>query len=305
MQSRREFLNAGAGIAAGAALMSGQANDKDKTSLAAWSLSGSYFRAHKWKNLDLPRITREEFGVPGLEFVNQFFENPTLGYLKKLKREGANNGITFVRIMVDDEGPMAAIDKQERMEAAMAHRKWVDIAHYLGCQDIRCNCYGSPQDWKKDTDYAKRAAESFHDLLEYSRGSGLDVIIENHGGPSSDADMLVSVMKAVNDPRFGTLPDFGNINKGDDRYDVIRKLIPYAKGVSVKASWHEDDTHPDWDIARLIRICQEAGFHGWWGIESGYGPWNKNLPPEQLWANEVKGVKLTKAVVDKAVFGKA
>jgi sugar phosphate isomerase/epimerase len=282
------------------------ANPADKISLAAWSINGSFFRTHRWKNLDLPKICREQFGITGLEFVNQFFENPTLSYLRNLKKQGEQNGVAFVRIMVDEEGPMAALDKAERHEAAVAHRKWIDIAHYLGCKDIRCNVYGGPGDWKQDRDFASRAAESFNNLLEYSQGSGLDLCIENHGGASSNADMLVSVMKAVNNPRLGTLPDFGNTNPGDDRYEVIRKLVPYAKGVSVKASWHTDDTHPGWDLEKLIRICQEAGFRGWWGIESGYGSRREGqVSPDELWDNELKGVRLTKGVIERTVFKKA
>jgi L-ribulose-5-phosphate 3-epimerase len=307
MTSRREFLGA-AGLAAGAAHLAGQAKEdktRDRMSLAAWSLSSSYFRAHRWKNLELPKICREQFGIEGLEFVNQFFENPTLTYLKELKREGEANGVTFVRIMVDEEGGMAAVEAKERREAVIAHRKWIDIAHFLGCQDIRCNVYGSPKDWKQDRDFAQRAAESFHDLLEYSRGSGLAICVENHGGASSDPEMLLSVIKAVNDPRFGTLPDFGNTNRGDDGYEVIRKIVPYAKGVSVKAGWREDGTLPRYDLAKMIQISVEAGFHGWWGIESSFGGRGAQGPAEQAWDNDLKGVRLTKAVLEQTVFKKA
>jgi L-ribulose-5-phosphate 3-epimerase len=310
MQTRRDFL---AGAAAGAALAAAAA--KDEISLAAWSINRSFFVHHRWTNLDLPKICREVFSIGALEFVNQFFENPTMSSLNKLKRAGKDYGVRFVRIMVDDEGAMAAADRKERMDAAIAHRKWVDIAHYLGCDDIRCNMRGGLPDFKQDKDLGQRAAEAFRDLLNYARGSGLNIIIENHGGASSNADLLVGVMKTVNDPRFGVLPDFGNINEGDDRYEVIRRLMPYAKGVSVKAAWAPDGTHPRWDLEKLIKICQDAGFHGYWGIESSYGRVDRpprgagrqnpdaSLPADQLWANEVKGVQLTKAVLDRAVFG--
>jgi hypothetical protein len=111
----------------------------------------------------------------------------------------------------------------------------------------------------------------------------------------------------VDNPRLGTLPDFGNINKGDDRYEVIRRIVPYAKGISVKASWRDGDTHPGWDLEKLIRICQEAGFHGWWGIESGYRTSKRDdeLTPDQLWDNELKGIRLTKSVIERTVFQKA
>ena len=311
MHTRRQFIGGVAGAAAWAAVPG-----KDEISLAAWSINRSFFVNHRWTNLELPKICRETFGIPAVEFVNQFFGNPMKTYLDQLKKNANEYGVRLVRIMVDDEGNMAAVDRKERMESAVAHRKWVDIAHYLGCIDIRCNMRGGLPDWKQDKDFVKRAAESFNNLLEYAQGSGLDIIIENHGGPSSDPDVLVPVMKAVNNPHFGTLPDFGNINEGDDRYEVIRRLMPYAKGVSVKAAWAADGTHPRWDLEKLIQIAQDAGFHGYWGIESSFGQNQargqggrrapaENLTPDQMWANEVKGVQLTKQVLDRVVFKKA
>jgi sugar phosphate isomerase/epimerase len=183
----------------------------------------------------------------------------------------------------------------------------VDIAHSLGCDDIRCNLRGGPPDWKQDRDLVARAVESFGNLLEYARGSGLNILIENHGGASSDPDVLVRVVEEVGDPRFGTLPDFGNINDGDDRYEAIRKILPYAKGVSVKAAWSADGSHPRWDVPKLIRICQDDGFHGCWGIESNFAldaAENGSPAADRLWADEVKGVRLTKDLLDRIIFKK-
>jgi L-ribulose-5-phosphate 3-epimerase len=307
MTSRRDFLAtaalAGAAAAAPAA--------KDQISLAAWSINRSFFVNHRWKNLDLPRICREQLGIGGLEFVNQFFDLPLIGSLNQLNRAAKDYNVALVRIMVDDEGNMAAVDRKERMTAAVAHRKWVDIAHYLNCRDIRCNMRGGPREWKQDPDIAKRAAESFHDLLEYAKPSGLDIIIENHGGASSDPEILTGLMKAVDNPRFGILPDFGNVNPGDDHAAVLRKLLPYARGVSVKAAWAPDGTS-SFDVEKLIRVCQEFGFHGWWGIESNYGrrrvagaQQQEKLTPDEQWANELKGIQLTKALLERTVFKSA
>lgn len=281
--------------------------------MASWSLNRS-FRVGKWKNLDLPKILRETLQINGLEYVNSFFENPTMRYLQQLKRNCEDHGVTSVLIMVDGEGDTAAVDKRERMQAAIAHRKWVDIAHFLGCHAIRCNMRGGRPEWKQDADLVSRAAEAFRDVVDYAKGSGLSILIENHGGASSDADIVVALMKQVNDPRFGTLPDFGNFNEGDDRYEATRKLLPYAKGVSVKASWALDGTHPRWDLEKLIRICQASGYHGFWGIESSYGrprgrrgrgPRSQpSLSAEQTWEHELRGVQLTKAVLERTVLQK-
>jgi L-ribulose-5-phosphate 3-epimerase len=313
--TRREFV--GAAASASAALAAARPT-KDDISLAAWSLNRSFFAAHRWKNADLPRIAREVFNINGIEFVNQFFDNPMMTSLNQLKKNADTYGVRFVLIMCDDEGDMSAREKKDRTAAAVAHRKWVDIAHYLGCHAIRCNMGGPRQNWKEDKDLTSRSAESFNNLLEYAKGADLNVIIENHGGASSDPDVVVALMKAVSNPNFGTLPDFGNINPGDDNYEVIRKVVPYAKGISVKASWAADGTHPRYDLEKIIRICQEAGYHGFWGIESSFGraggrraagqqppPQDANLSPDQIWENEVKGVQLTKAVLERVVLNKA
>ncbi len=319
--TRREFLSLSA--AASAAVMSGLRAAERPTvndiSLAAWSINRSFFVGKRWKNADLPRIVREEFGINGIEFVNQFFENPTRRHLNELKRNGESLGVKFVLIMVDDEGDMASADKKERMQAAISHRKWVDIAHYLGCHAIRCNLGGPRQGWKDDKDLVSRSAESFTDLLEYAKGANLNVVIENHGGASSDPAVLVALMKAVNNPDFGTLPDFGNINQGDDHYEVVRQLLPFAKGISVKASWTAEDTHPRYDLAKMLQICVDSGYQGFWGIESGYGRsprpaggaaggQRQQAPtqsPDEIWAQETKGVRLTKAVIEKVVLKKS
>jgi hypothetical protein len=310
-QTRRQFLGTSLATAAAVAAPPPAAAGQDKISLASWSLVRS-FRAGKWKNLDLPRLLRDELGISGLEYVNTFFENPTMGYLQRLRSNCGDHGVTSVLIMVDGEGDTAAIEKAERMQAAVAHRKWVDIAHFLGCHAIRCNMRGGPQDWKQDQDIVKRAAESFGDLLDYSSGSGLNIVIENHGGASSNADILVALMKELNNPRFGTLPDFGNTNEGDDGYQVMTKLMPYAKGVSVKAGWALDETHPRYELEKMIQIARDAGYHGYWGIESSYGnqqrrrggprPAEPALSPEQTWEYDKKGVLLTKAVLERTVF---
>ncbi len=310
--SRRKFIaNA---TAAAAALSSGLASaaarpEKDDISLAAWSINRSFFIGNKWENLDLPRICRDDFGINGIEFVNQFFENPTLGYLKQLKRAGDDHGVKYVLIMCDHEGDMASADKTERMNSARAHRKWIDVGHYLGCHAIRCNLGGPRPFAGQEAEIVKRSAESFSDLLEYARTAEMNVVIENHGGASSDPDVLVALMEEVNDPDFGTLPDFGNVNPGADHYEVIRRLVPYAKGISVKAAWTNNGTHPGYDLEKLLRICLDAGYHGFWGIESslsrtGDRRKDRQLPIDQIWEDEKRGVMLTKSVIEKVILKK-
>lgn len=300
--TRRSFLAASAAAPLAAAATPPVGDD---VSLAAWSIVRS-FRNGLWKNEDLPRICREEFGVNGLEFVNQFFGNVMQRNLNELKKRGDDYGVKFVLIMIDGEGDMAAADAAERKQAAVSHRKWVDIAHYLGCHAVRCNLGGGRTGWENRSDeIVKRAEESFGDLLEYSEDSGLSVVIENHGGASSDPDVLPRIMKAVDHPRFGTLPDFGNLNPGGDPYEVVEKLMPWAKGVSVKASWTLDGKHPRYDLEKLIGICRKAGYSGFWGIESGLHGADRaaldGMSADEVWKAESMAVTRTRDVIRKAL----
>ena len=328
-QTRREFLSSSVASLAAAAVANGslaaaERPTKDDISLAVWSINRSYYVSNKttwptcsnvaprWRNLDLPRICREEFDINGLELVSYFFESAMQRYLQEMKKAADSYGVRYVLIMISGEGDMCAKDKSERMLAARAHRRWIDMGHYLGCHAIRCDLGGSREGWKEDKDLVKRAAESFNNLLEYAKEANTNVILENHDGASSDPDVVVSLMKTVNNPNFGTLPDFGNTNPGDNREEVLRRIVPWAKGISVKASWSPDGKS-SFDLEPLLRICQESGYHGFYGIESSYGPRRapgaakappEQLSPDQLWENELKGVKLTKAVLDRVILKK-
>jgi L-ribulose-5-phosphate 3-epimerase len=277
---------------------------KHAISLAAWSFSGSFFQGY-WKLLELPAILSGKLGIHALEHVNQFFENPTLQYLQKLKKACADHGVRSTILMVDNEGPTASPDAAARKESAVAHRKWIDIAHYLGCHSMRCNVYGGAADWKQDPGLVDRAAETMLAMLEYAKGSGVDVIVENHGGASSDPHVLVALVKKVNHPNFGLLCDLGNWNKGADRYANSKKILPYARGLSVKGTWGEN-LDPAFDAEKLVRVAYEGGYTGYWGLEVTPGRPAGGLKRTTLeqFNEEVKTVLGAKAIVERVVMAK-
>ena len=232
---------------------------KSDISLAQWALVEE-IRAGKWKNLDFPRVAREDFGLNGIEFVNTLFESPTENYLKTLKQNAAEYGVTMVLIMCDEEGDGASPTKAERKQFEINHRKWVDIAHYLGCHAIRTNCRnlqnGNP------TEAMYWAEESYHALLEYASGSQIKILIENHGGVSNDADWMVEFMKRMNHPLLGILPDWRSPMPDFDNVEFLHKTLPYSGGMSYRNQPSEELT------AQMIQMTVDAGYKGWYGIES-------------------------------------
>ena len=231
----------------------------DDISLAQWALVDE-IRDGKWKNLDFPKIAREDFDLNGIEFVNTLFEVPTNSYLNQLKKNADDHGVSMVLIMVDAEGdgcePTAALRKQFDIN----HRKWIDIAQYLGCHTIRTNCRGPENVDKKEA--LKWAAESYNMLLEYAQQAKISVVIENHGGVSNDPDWMVELMKEVDNLYFGTYPDWRSPSDSFDNFNYLKKMLPWAGGMSYRNQPTEELT------AKMINLCKDSGYKGWYGIES-------------------------------------
>ena len=268
--NRREFLGTAVAVSVASSLgitpaegSVGPAGPKrsktDDISIAQWALVQE-IRDGKWKNSDFPRIAREDFDINGIEFVNTLFELPTLSHLNRLRRNAEKYKVTMILIMVDDEGETCDPSREARIQTAINHRKWVDIAKYLGCHSIRTNCRGpknAPKDQALDW-----AADCYNRLLEYAAPAGIGILIENHGGLSNDPDWMVSLFKKVDNPYFGSYPDWRGPSKEFDNYDYLKKMLPYAGGMSYRNQPTEEQT------ARLIKLCQDAGYKGWYGIES-------------------------------------
>ena len=241
-----------------------------RISLAEWSLHRA-IQSRMITNLEFPRIAREQFGIEGLEFVNTLWEPPTQYYMNRLKRAIKDSGTTPVLIMVDGEGNMGSPSKEERMKAPELHYKWIDAAAELGCHSIRSNMYPGekqPSTPAEIETFLNHCTESFNKLLDYAQPRNINVIIENHGGISSNPDVVVALMKKVNRPNFGTLPDFGNFPPPVDRYDAVAKLMRYAKGASFKCHDFKDGKETRTDMDRMMGIVKATqGFDGWVGIE--------------------------------------
>lgn len=250
-----------------------------KISLAEWSLHKALF-AKEFDNLDFPVKAKTDFGISAVEYVNQFFKDKAKDqqYLADLKKRCDDNGVTSVLIMIDGEGEMANLDEKKRIEAVENHFKWVDAAKYLGCHSIRVNCFGVGS----VEEVAKAGADGLRRLSEYAQKADIGVIVENHGGYSSNGQWLAGVIKSVGLPNCGTLPDFGNFcirRDGEnhwegkcveeyDRYKGVEEMMPFAKGVSAKAyDFDENGNCIETDYSKMLPIVKAAGYTGYVGIE--------------------------------------
>jgi sugar phosphate isomerase/epimerase len=235
----------------------------DNISIAQWALV-SEIRQKKWTTLDFPRVAREDFDIDGIEFVSTLFELPTASYLQKLRKNAEQHKVSMVLIMVDDEGETCHPQQDVRIQSAINHHKWVDIAKFLGCHAIRTNCRG-PQNAPKE-EALEWAADTYQRMLDYAAPMGIRICIENHGGLSNDPDWMVALFKRVNHPLFGSYPDWrgsgGGSGGGFDNYVYLQKMLPFAVGMSYRNQRTEEQT------AKMIKLCRDSGYRGWYGIES-------------------------------------
>jgi L-ribulose-5-phosphate 3-epimerase len=240
-----------------------------RISLAQWSLHRT-LRAGELDHLDFARLARDTYDIDAIEYVNTFFMDRATDavYHAEMNRRAADHGVYQHLIMCDREGRLGDPDAAARRQAVENHHKWVDAARALGCAMIRVNA-DSEGSWEEQ---AALVADGLRALTEYGAATGIDIVVENHGGLSSNGRWLADVMRRVDHPRCGTLPDFGNFRSAagedHDRYVGVAELMPFAKAVSAKS--HDfDDTgnETQTDYRRMMRIVADAGYTGWVGIE--------------------------------------
>lgn len=294
--NRRQFLKQSTQLAVGvglAGLVAESALAADgplyKISLAQWSLHRAFF-GKKLDNLDFAKVSKMEFGIDAIEYVNQFFKDKAQDktYLGEMKKRAEDLGVQSVLIMIDGEGALGDADEAKRKEAIEKHYKWIEAAKFLGCHSIRVNAQSSGT-YEEQVD---RASDGLRRLSEFGDKHEINVIVENHGGLSSNGAWLAATIKKANHPRCGTLPDFGNFRIKDgevyDRYKGVTELMPFAKAVSAKSHDFDDkgnETHTDYE--KMMKIVVNAGYHGYVGIEfEGKG-------------DEYEGIKLTKALLER------
>lgn len=242
-----------------------------RISLAEWSLNRALFSG-QLDHLDFPRVAKLDYGIQGIELVNQFFKDKAKNrpYLAGFKQRAVDLNVHTLLIMIDGEGALGDPDAADRLKAVENHYPWVEAAQFLGCHSIRVNAetkgVGTPEEQQD------RAADGLRRLSEFAATHGLNVIVENHGHLSSNGAWLAGVILKVGLRNCGTLPDFGNFNIGEgqvyDRYRGVQEMMPYAKAVSAKS--HDFDDQGDeihTDFRRMMHIVIDSGYRGWVGIE--------------------------------------
>jgi len=304
--NRREFLKSCAELSGGlglAALSGSRLTGAEKEPLFRIALAESSLRssipAGRIDHLDFPEFARTRFGIEAVEYWSPLFKKyaKDLNYLKQLKQRADDHGVRGLVILIDGEGYLDDADDAKRKKAVENHYKWVEAAKLLGCHSIR-GTFGAPCPVSGHyTEQAKLAVDGLRRLSELCAADGINAIVENHSGMSAHAGWLVSVIKKVDMPNCGTLPDFGrtfNFDMGNGRqydpYKGIAELMPFAKDVSAKTRKFDargNDT--EIDFRRMMKIVVDSGYRGYVGIEYS----------SRQADTEINGIRMTKRLLER------
>lgn len=291
---RRHFIHTSFAALTGAALAdhhakhpTAKAENLFNISLAQWS-NHRALKGGKMTNMDWPEYTKKTYNILALEYVNQFFKDKANDkkYLGELTKRVSDLGMTNVLIMVDGEGHIGAGSDQKRQKTIDNHKKWVEAAKHLGCHSIRVNSHGEGKD---DAEKAANCVKGLSALATFAKGHQINVIVENHGGLSSNGAWMSKVLTDVGLDNCGSLPDFGNFH-GYDRYKGLQELMPFAKGVSAKShDFNDMGEETKTDFTKALEIVLDHGYHGYVGVEY-----------EGRKLSEDDGIKATKTLLEKS-----
>jgi sugar phosphate isomerase/epimerase len=297
LTTRRQFLASSAAIAAAASLprlVVAQGKEPAfKISLAEWSLHRT-LKEDKLDNRDFAKTAKEDYGIEAIEYVNQFFKDKAkdTAYIAELKKRAEDLGVKTLLIMCDGEGALGDSDEKKRTTAVENHYQWVEAAKALGCHSIRVNAQSNAK--LAPEEQQKLAADGLRRLSEFAAPHGINVIVENHGGMSSDGSWLTGVMKLVDRKNCGTLPDFGNFRLAEgkeyDKYKGVDELMNFAKAVSAKSyDFDEAGNETMIDYFKMMDIVvKQHGYHGYCGIEY-----------EGNRLSEPEGIRATKKLLER------
>jgi len=279
-----------------------------KLSLAQWSFNKS-FKSGDVSPYEFAKMA-SELGFEGLEYVSHLYtdvmeseDKPVAiqAFVDKNNALAAQYKIKNVLIMVDDEGDLSTSDENSRLKAIENHKLWIQAAHKMGCSAIRLNLHGEDD----VTLWTTNSITSLQTLSEFAKPLNVNIIVENHGGNSSNASLLMNVINQVKFDNCGTLPDFGNFclskdwgslkdNKCNNPYDPylgVSEMMPKAFGVSAKAyDFDTDGNETILDYQKLLSIVKKSGYKGFIGVEY-----------EGDHLSEEEGIIATRKLIEKTV----
>jgi len=301
-------------------------DQKIKISLQCYSFASSLL-TKKMNIIDFPKIVREDFNIDAAEYWNRPMveKRRDSNFIRELNKRTDDYGLENTFMLVDlinfqtgESKSLCSRDKIERSIAIEEHKEWIEFSKAIGCRGVRVNLRS---DNMTPSEVKSISQESLGELLEFSDKIEMSIVIENHGGYTSDAKWLIDLIKSIDHSKLGTLPDFGTRNfciktapkteseifasKCIDQYDKylgVEKMLPYAKGISAKSHTFDNDGEEiSTDYKKMFNLIKASDYSGYISIEYEgaimglYGKGNSE------YLSSPDGILATKKLIEKYI----
>jgi sugar phosphate isomerase/epimerase len=205
-------------------------------------------------------------------------------YIERVRRAAEEAGLPFGCIAVDGAHIYEADEEKARANRARAYR-WIAIAEKLGAEQIRIDA-GGPEEMPEEAFDAIVAG--YWDLVPRCRDSGIELLVENHWGPTRHPENLVRILEAVDG--LGLLFDTWNWAPGKQAQGWLQGAS-HARHLHAKTfHFTQDGEELTQHIGNAVKLLQRHGYRGPWCIES--------VPQEE---GEIEGARRTAELLRRYV----
>ncbi len=202
-------------------------------------------------------------------------------YLRQVLEAAEAAGLPFGCIALDGAHIYEPEPEAREANSRLASR-WLQIAEKLGAAQLRVDA-GGPEVLTDENFDIIRAG--YVDLISRAQDKGIEILIENHWGPSVNPDQVVQILETI--PGLGLLFDSHNWAEGR-QHEGWEKCARFARSTHFKTfCFAENGLDPSVDLPRCIALLKAQGYNGCWGVES---------VPED--GNEYDAVKKTIALIN-------
>lgn len=218
----------------------------------------------------VPEFFADRFGVHNVELWSQHFEARSPAYLSDIRRALDRAGSRLINIQIDETYNLADANEEGRASSVELVKEWVEVARQLGAGSVRANAGNGD---------VAAAVRSLREVSDHAGPLGVPVLVENHGGISTNPEVLLTILDAIPGGHFGAVTDFGNFDPDTDRFAAMARLIPRSWLISAKTQQFDAaGNHVSYDFDRCVQTCEEAGYHGVYSAEQ----WDPSREPRDF-----------------------
>ncbi len=229
----------------------------------------------KLELLDLPRFTREELGLHGLNLNTELLAGISRDVLEKLRERADKAGCACLLLVESEPQPFGDTNEAAAAGAVDRMHRVIQAASLLGCNAVAVRSIGDD-----NPEVFGRTADRLRKAVDRAEKMELNLLIAPHTGLTQSPERITELIKKIGGFRVGTFPDFQAAAASADPINYLRRLTPYASVVAAttvkfagaKGEEAESESvgamkHQPYDLEPLVNAILSVGYDGTLGVD--------------------------------------